>query len=333
MKTVQGLKFLGFYKGNTLDIAPSGEFFVKTSRRTISVCDFKSKQVLCQADAKDNIVCGISPDEKYCLFTEKGETRLTVRDICGLNIVSSIDVERVNFAVFFSDSEVLFLESCKTEIKCCCWDFIKNKTRIVGAFSRKLKIMPFHYCSDGNGSISFLCHYDSPKGLFERMRFDNKGVYRESLSVADDISIESVQKINNKMIACKIGWRLDGATYLYDFEKREKVFLLDKRVAWAVMLSDKLFLLETISEPFEHEVCLFDVSGNKLACFSEIKYLESAIVKNSSNDDYMILRNAYGSFVFKKCYEPIPDAQLTIPALNCKLPGTEGFRFGKFTIK
>ena len=333
MKTVQGLKFLGFYKGNTLDIAPSGEFFVKTSRRTISVCDFKSKQVLCQADAKDNIVCGISPDEKHSLFTEKGETRLTVRDICGLNIVSSIDVERVYFTDFFSDSEILFLESCKTEIKCCCWDFVKNEIRVVGAFSRNLKLMPFHNCSNGDGSISFLCHYDSPKDLFERISFDNKEVYRESLTVADDTSIESLQKINNKMIVCERKGQLNGSTCLYDFDTHEKVLLSDKRVAWAFMLSEKLYLLETISEPFGFGISLIDVSGNELFDFSGIKDLKSATVKNSSNDDYLILRNAYGSFVFKKCYEPIPDAQLTIPALNCKLPGTEGFRFGKFTIK
>ena len=302
MKNIIDLNFFRFHKGVSVDIAPSGKFFVSASRRNIAVCDFKNRKPYHQIKANDNIVCGISPDEKHCLLTEKGETRLTVRDICELNIVSSIDVEYVRFADFFSDSEILFLESCKSEIKCCCWDFIKNETRIIGAFSRNLNLMLFCTCSNGDGSISFLGYYDSPKGLFERMRFDNKGVYRESLSVADDISIESVQKINNKMIVCKRGWRLAGATYLYDFRTHEKVFLLNKRVAWALMLSDKLFLFETISEPFEHEVCLFDASENELTCFSEIKYFDSAKVRNSSNDDYLILSNAFGSFVFKKCY-------------------------------
>lgn len=302
MNDIIDLEFFRFHKGVSMDIAPSGDFLVSASRRNIAICDFKNRKAHNQVKAYDNIVCGISPDEKYCLFTEKGETRLTVRDICGLNIVSTIDVEYVHFATFFSDSEILFLESCKTEIKCCCWDFIKNEIRVVGAFSRDLKIIPFHKCSNRDGSISFICHYDSPKGLFERIRFDNKGVYRESLRVADDISIESVHKINNKMIVCERRGGLSGTTCLYDFDTHEKVFLLDKRVVWAFMLSDKLFLLETISEPFGFGISLIDVSGNELFDFSRIKDLKSAAVKNSSNDDYLILRNAYGSFVFRKEY-------------------------------
>lgn len=332
MSTIQGLMFSGFYKGNTLDIAPSGNFFVSTSRRLISVCDFKNKQVLCQIKASENIVFGISPNEKRCVFTEKGETRLVVREVNTLDKVASIDVDYASCLSFFSDSEILFFELTDSDFKCCCWNYLKNEINVIASFSRCLYGVG-ETCINHDKSISFILRQIDPDKIYKIYCFDNKLIKEKMFELRNNNSIRCAQMINDKILVCETTAHHKGSTYLYDLNTGNRSLICDRLMLEAYILNDHVFYFILDMGEYKYLNCTIDSVDKKVMDFSDINHLELAWFGNCSNDNFLILCNAYGSFVFQKSYEPIPNARLTIPALNRKLPGTEGLHFGKFTIK
>ena len=273
------IRFIENFKNSTIDISQSGKYLVRSNNQLGWVIDFTTREIINHKRFDSYIVRGITLDEKFCLFTSKGETRIDVLSLLTLEKVASISTSYILDLKFISNDSVMFYESNNTIHKSFVkiWNFKTGEIQNIYDYDR---------ISDGGHS-----------GFFDKDKFVIVG----QKDYGEAITFRIFNKSNSKSFRIKEGYEAsrfsqlrgtkllvsrrenNGSVGIYDIINNNYSVIKKINAIHLRWITDCLFWFVELREGCNFYSGIMDLSGNTL--WTTVGLYRFV---NSSNDKYLI---------------------------------------------
>ncbi len=285
------IKELFFYKNVNIDVSKSEKYLITTNDRKVTLFDFLTSNKLLKINSNYSIIEAISEKDDFCVFLANGETELIVRTLPDLE---NFAILKVNYALapnFISTDEILFVDSRGGgEFSLQIWNFKTNKLEeILNDTDSERTLREAFWWND---SLYLIC-FD--------FYFKNIKMHKVTKRCVDTIVISgnvpylhASQIVDSKVLLTKFAEKSEEIELLL-FDLKENTFsrISKMPISKAHWLTSELFWVESANSG------IFDLNGKCVyKVHGEYDIANRAILKQTSNPNFFICYNGFGSYLF-----------------------------------
>ncbi len=285
------IKELFFYKNVNIDVSKSGKYLITTNARKVTLFDFQTSKKLLKVNSNYSIIEAISEKDEFCVFLANGETELIVRTLPDLENFAILKVNHALVANFISADEILFVDGRGGgEFSLQIWNFKTNKLEeIFNDIDSGIKLREAFWWNDSLYLICFDFYFKNIK----IHKVTRRSV--DTFEISGDVPyLHASQIVDSKVLLTKFAKKSEEIELLL-FDLKENTFsrISKMNISKAHWLTSELFWVESADSG------IFDLNGNSIyKVQGEYDVANRAILKQTSNPNYFICFNGFGSYLF-----------------------------------